>query len=786
MSTIPYTLRESTYNPVGATGPWGVGFPIFDPTGAGLVVYLNGVEQTFGAVWTITPGTPETGFFGASTTWPNAVINSTIPLTGELVIKGVRDPRRVAQFNEGGGVPARDQNAELNILTAVDQELRRDVDREVAARISDVAALEAEQVVQNARLGSIDAEQVLQNGRLGTIDNSLVLQDRRIDALGDIITGVPFPADGLEFRPEQFPLVPALGRLQAAADAAWALGGALRLRSGVSYDFGLVDLKPGLIVRSAGAVWRHDGSSTGSQFALTVGAGVVFDEIVISTPGTETAIDLISIAADVQGRILWAKSDVQRAGGGIIAHGSARIEVVIARKIDRPWYFANLDTIPVDGGYVGFLDVQDYVRAFRADNCGFYLGGYRFVGKSPNASMAPGHNGFLIVGCRRWHIGEGYGADSGEHFIRIGGSAAGTATTDYTIADQYIVRSGGCALKINPTLLVSPGVTEKARRGRIGHIVAVDVGVGLIEGNKELARLSHVDDLKIASLTAWIDGAIKSAQYGVQANDCRKVRIGGLGGTAINAGMVYFWSGSDVDGVNTFGGDIDDFQIEKVWGNCAGNNAITVDMGAFSLSRVEIDCDRLDGHAVNVMRWLSGNLTGRFAVTGSVIGPAATQGLPDNDNMLIDLERAGKRRQGRAANARHLASFSSSNSGLDLGATPADGKFGTIFAGALGAVAGDGAYGGSFMVGRPGSDRRGAGIAALQSGVSGPSIGLAILATGTGTTGSDAVALHSFFRPDGDLELSQVGKGYRAKSPDGTNYRLAPPNGGGTANWIAA
>ncbi|MBN9438259.1 hypothetical protein [Bosea sp. (in: a-proteobacteria)] len=190
MSTIPYSLRESTYNPVGATGPWGVGFPIFDPTGADIVVYLNGVEQTFGAVWTITPGTPETGFFGAAATWPNAVIYSTIPMTGELVIRGVRDPRRVPQFNEGAGVPARDQNLAFNVLTAVDQELRRDVDREVAARISDVSALDGRMTAgenknseQDSRLGDIDSHQIAQDGRLDGLDAEQAEQNNRI---GDI------------------------------------------------------------------------------------------------------------------------------------------------------------------------------------------------------------------------------------------------------------------------------------------------------------------------------------------------------------------------------------------------------------------------------------------------------------------------------------------------------------------------------------------------------------------------------------------------------------------------
>lgn len=126
MAPIPSSSRKTTLNPVASTGPFTVGFPLFDATGADLAVTLAGVAKVVTTHWTISPGTPETGFYGAATTWPNATISFLTPITGELIIKGKRAPRRTAQYNEGAGVPARDQNADLNILTAVDQELARD------------------------------------------------------------------------------------------------------------------------------------------------------------------------------------------------------------------------------------------------------------------------------------------------------------------------------------------------------------------------------------------------------------------------------------------------------------------------------------------------------------------------------------------------------------------------------------------------------------------------------------------------------------------------------------
>lgn len=121
MTTIPASDRSMSYAPVAATGPFPIDFPLFDETGADLYVTLDGVEVSG---WTFT-GTVESGFYGAPNTWVNGSITFATPISGELLINGDRDPRRQAQFAEGRGVPARDQNTEWNILTAIAQEFRR-------------------------------------------------------------------------------------------------------------------------------------------------------------------------------------------------------------------------------------------------------------------------------------------------------------------------------------------------------------------------------------------------------------------------------------------------------------------------------------------------------------------------------------------------------------------------------------------------------------------------------------------------------------------------------------
>ena len=131
MTTIPASERSISYAPVASTGPFPVTFPVFDETGADLRVSLDNVEV---GGWTFA-GELVSGFYGDPSTWVNGSITFTAPITGALDIDGLRTPQRESQFAEGRGIPARDQNTELNILTATDQELRRDVDRTTAEAV---------------------------------------------------------------------------------------------------------------------------------------------------------------------------------------------------------------------------------------------------------------------------------------------------------------------------------------------------------------------------------------------------------------------------------------------------------------------------------------------------------------------------------------------------------------------------------------------------------------------------------------------------------------------------
>jgi len=117
MAKILNSDRIATYAPNNSAGPFPVAFPLFDNTGADLHVVLNDVPQV--GNWTLTSTVDPT----APNTWINCAITFAAPVTGTLVIGGRRAPRRQSEYQEGKGVGARDFNAELSLLTAVDREL---------------------------------------------------------------------------------------------------------------------------------------------------------------------------------------------------------------------------------------------------------------------------------------------------------------------------------------------------------------------------------------------------------------------------------------------------------------------------------------------------------------------------------------------------------------------------------------------------------------------------------------------------------------------------------------
>ena len=119
---LPDTERRTSYTISASTCACAVNFALYgDSTDYGnwLEVYVNGVLQNAGT-YTITSPTGQLATIPRPIT--DAILTFNANVTGTVQIVGARRPRRVSQFTEGRGVPARDLNQALTDIIAQNRE----------------------------------------------------------------------------------------------------------------------------------------------------------------------------------------------------------------------------------------------------------------------------------------------------------------------------------------------------------------------------------------------------------------------------------------------------------------------------------------------------------------------------------------------------------------------------------------------------------------------------------------------------------------------------------------
>lgn len=152
MVTITPSLRETTYSPVSPTTDFPVGFPIFGrnigefPATDLEVVVNDAVRTDFTVIATFAEGVAT-----------NAVVRMATSVSGSVIVRGRRTPRRTDQYANGAPLSIRDHNYSLNRLEAEMQEARRDADRFVGG----LAVERADRIAADAALGDrIDQEAI--------------------------------------------------------------------------------------------------------------------------------------------------------------------------------------------------------------------------------------------------------------------------------------------------------------------------------------------------------------------------------------------------------------------------------------------------------------------------------------------------------------------------------------------------------------------------------------------------------------------------------------------------
>lgn len=147
MVTITPSLRETTYAPVSPTTDFPVGFPIFGKNvgefpATDLEVEVNGEKRTdFTVIATFIEGTST-----------DAVVRMNSGVTGDVIVRGKRTPRRTEQYANGAPLKIPDHNYSLNRLEAEMQEVHRDVDKSLVGLATEAAARIAGDIVLHGRI----------------------------------------------------------------------------------------------------------------------------------------------------------------------------------------------------------------------------------------------------------------------------------------------------------------------------------------------------------------------------------------------------------------------------------------------------------------------------------------------------------------------------------------------------------------------------------------------------------------------------------------------------------
>lgn len=513
------------------------------------------------------------------------------------------------------------------------------------------------------------------------------------------------------------------------------------------------------------SVFRSNGSTViGSQ--VTIAGSFTAEALNFTTVGTETNFDfLIFTGSNYEIGSITLKSDTQRTGTGGITLGNTTSNFwcgkIETKNIARP--------IAVGGGvnpsphtsniHFGDISIDTYIRGIYFYNCrNWSIRNAEVKGKDSRASVTPGHNAILIEASKDFQIGSLQLEDSGEHTFRIGGSQAflaGSQTERGTIGSIYSRNAGACGVKINPA---NSGCSNVS----INEIIVLDCGrdgvatIGYPAGNQDGLRISDAQDTYIGSCAIYATG-LYSSNHCVNLNSITNLVIGNLVAESPYGNIL------KIDkNIDTATGNFDGLFIHAMTSN-------QTNAAAVSFVNIEyLDGLRTIGNIFIRNITASGNYnfiiqtTEAIIQSGKIFISGVANGLPANFNLssgcTIDFHLT---QSGRLLNGTSTAAISDIATYTAYGSTAFDSnasvtRKGSIFVDATPATAGLNSFAGSIAFSRPASARRGAAVAAKQTGSNAQQIGLSFFTGNPPTVGSDLVAENMILKHTGVLNLANL------------------------------
>ena len=480
------------------------------------------------------------------------------------------------------------------------------------------------------------------------------------------------------------------------------------------------------------------------------------------------------------GRLLIEDPSMTSEETAVTVYGDRfQADLLQSSNFGRPFAFTGSDSGPCKDIVIGRVEIENYIRGIGLTYVeNIEINTMLMSKRHPSARKAPGHNAILCSSVQGLTIDEADIRDTSEHAFRVGGNSslpgAGN-TTDINIHRWTVHRSGGCAFKINP----DPG--QRCERGYVTALLGDDISDGVSGGNAELLRLTRMFDADFGTVASYFvdrSNQRKPVRNALRTAESSNVHIGMLTADATHNPFISFEESTDSAEDATRGLFIDRVVFHNQYSPTELVRFEAVNFTPGDIYIRGIDASNINGSTAAIY-WIDPIeklpdapivVQGHIELSG---GNTMVNRAPSTYLAWMDI-RSGNR---VITSPMSFSSQPGQHVFTSGPFTDSDAPSNGITISAPDAQPGDGNYGGSIVLSRPGSTRRGGAITIRQQSNNEHDLGLAFFA-GSSQVKTDALRELMELSYDGHLELKQNSKGIRLKSPNGTTYLITVDDSG--------